>query len=452
MTVTVHDSDSKQDLPEFTYNSGEEKVGTKVEFDKTALVNKLQAAGYKVVNPDVNIPSEISEGPTNITIYVKKTETPKPVEEKKGSLTVTVHDSDNKQDLTEYTYNSGEEKAGTKVNFDKAGLIGKLQSAGYKVVNPDVNVPVEITEGTTTITIYVEKAEEPKPVEEKKGSLTVTVHDSDSKQDLAEYSYTSGEEKAGTKVNFDKSGLISKLQSGGYKVVNPDINIPTEIAEGSTTITLYVEKVNNTSSTQNHSESSNDTSGNTPNNGQTSSNNSLTDSTAIKDQPLSTTNEKQSSNQSVSTVNTEKTIPSSSNSQPTSTEDNSEDLNDDNESPSYQSSDLNDENSFVPQSSEQKSNDNYYDKNRAPHSLKGNNFTNIDKEITAPSRNVISPKTEIVGSGNTAYEMNYKRSNSDNKQLPKTGEKDSDSTIMIGAVATSLSLLGLMGVKKRRED
>ena len=452
LTVTVHDSDSKQDLPEFTYNSGEEKVGTKVEFDKTALVNKLQAAGYKVVNPDVNIPSEISEGPTNITIYVKKTETPKPVEEKKGSLTVTVHDSDNKQDLTEYTYNSGEEKAGTKVNFDKAGLIGKLQSAGYKVVNPDVNVPVEITEGTTTITIYVEKAEEPKPVEEKKGSLTVTVHDSDSKQDLAEYSYTSGEEKAGTKVNFDKSGLISKLQSGGYKVVNPDINIPTEIAEGSTTITLYVEKVNNTSSTQNHSESSNDTSGNTPNNGQTSSNNSLTDSTAIKDQPLSTTNEKQSSNQSVSTVNTEKTIPSSSNSQPTSTEDNSEDLNDDNESPSYQSSDLNDENSFVPQSSEQKSNDNYYDKNRAPHSLKGNNFTNIDKEITAPSRNVISPKTEIVGSGNTAYEMNYKRSNSDNKQLPKTGEKDSDSTIMIGAVATSLSLLGLMGVKKRRED
>lgn len=84
--------------------------------------------------------------------------------------------------------------------------------------------------------------------------------------------------------------------------------------------------------------------------------------------------------------------------------------------------------------------------------MKGNNFTNIDKEITAPSRNVISPKTEIVGSGNTAYEMNYKRSNSDNKQLPKTGEKDSDSTIMIGAVATSLSLLGLMGVKKRRED
>ena len=416
------------------------------------MISTLQSAGYKVVNGDVNIPSEISEGATNITVYVEKAETPKPVEEKKGSLTVTVHDSDSKQDLTEFTYNSGEEKVGTKVEFDREGLISALQATGYKVVNPDVNIPAEIVEGSTNIIIYVEKAETPKPVEEKKGSLTVTVHDSDSKQDLAEYSYTSGEEKAGTKVNFDKSGLISKLQSGGYKVVNPDINIPTEIAEGSTTITLYVEKVNNTSSTQNHSESSNDTSGNTPNNGQTSSNNSLTDSTAIKDQPLSTTNEKQSSNQSVSTVNTEKTIPSSSNSQPTSTEDNSEDLNDDNESPSYQSSDLNDENSFVPQSSEQKSNDNYYDKNRAPHSLKGNNFTNIDKEITAPSRNVISPKTEIVGSGNTAYEMNYKRSNSDNKQLPKTGEKDSDSTIMIGAVATSLSLLGLMGVKKRRED
>ena len=222
-------------------------------------------------------------------------------------------------------------------------------------------------------------------------------------------------------------------------------SIPSEITEGPTTITLYVEKVTNTNSTQNRSESSNDISGNTPNNGQTSSNNSLTDQTATRDQPLNTSNENQTSNQSASTINSEETTPSSNNSQATSTEDNSEDLNDENESPSYQSSDLNDENSFVPQSSEQKSNNNYYDKNRAPHSLKGNNFANIDKEITVPSRNVISTKTEIVGSGNTAHEMNYKRGKSDDNQLPKTGKKDSDSTIMIGAVATSLSLLGLMG-------
>ncbi len=452
LTVTVHNSDSKQDLPEFTYNSGEEKVGTKVNFDKTGLINKLQSAGYKVVNADVNIPAEIVEGPTNITIYVEKVEKPKPAEEKKGSLTVTVHDTDSKQDLPKFAYNSGEEKVGTKVNFDKAALISELQVAGYKVVNADVNIPSEISEGSTNITIYVEKVEKPKPAEEKKGSLTVTVHDTDSKQDLPKFTYNSGEEKVGTKINFDKTGLINKLQSAGYKVINDDISIPSEITEGPTTITLYVEKVTNTNSTQNRSESSNDISGNTPNNGQTSSNNSLTDQTATRDQPLNTSNENQTSNQSASTINSEETTPSSNNSQATSTEDNSEDLNDENESPSYQSSDLNDENSFVPQSSEQKSNNNYYDKNRAPHSLKGNNFANIDKEITVPSRNVISTKTEIVGSGNTAHEMNYKRGKSDDNQLPKTGKKDSDSTIMIGAVATSLSLLGLMGVKKRRED
>ncbi len=452
LTITVHDTDSKQDLTQYTYNSGEEKVGTKVEFDKAGLINKLQSVGYKVINDDVNIPSEITEGTTNITVYVEKAEEPKPVEEKKGSLTVTVHDSDSKQDLGQYTYTSGEEKVGTKVEFDRDGLISKLQSAGYKVINADVNIPSEISEGTTNITVYVEKAETPKPVEEKKGSLTVTVHDSDSKQDLAEYTYNSGEEKVGTKINFDKAGLINKLQSVGYKVVNSGVNIPSEISEGTTNITIYVEKATNTNSTQNHSESSNDVSGNTSNNSQTSSNNALTDQTATKDQPLNTSNENQTSNQSASTINSDETTSSSNSSQAASTEDNREDLNDENESPSHQFSDSNDETDFASQSSEQKSNDNYYDKNRAPHSLKGNNFANIDKEITAPSRNVISPKTEIVDSGNTAYEMNYKRSNSDNKQLPKTGEKDSDSTIIIGAVATSLSLLGLMGVKKRRED
>ncbi|MDE6492558.1 MAG: hypothetical protein K2L37_05370, partial [Lactobacillus sp.] len=209
VVITVHDNTDNKDLTDYTYNSGEEKVGTKVDFDKAELISKLQGAGYKVVNADVNVPAEISEGSTNITIYVEKAEEAKPVEEKKGSLTVTVHDSDSKQDLSDYTYNSGEEKVGTKVNFDKAGLISKLQSAGYKVVNADVNVPAEISEGSTNITIYVEKAEEAKPVEEKKGSLTVTVHDSDSKQDLADYTYNSGEEKVGTKVNFDKAGLIS---------------------------------------------------------------------------------------------------------------------------------------------------------------------------------------------------------------------------------------------------
>ncbi|MDE7056316.1 MAG: hypothetical protein K2O64_03625, partial [Lactobacillus sp.] len=141
----------------------------------------------------------------------------------KGSVVISVYDDDNKQELPEFGYNSGEEKVGTKIDFDKAAFISKLQAAGYKVVNDDVNIPTEITKGKNTTTIHVAKAEAPKPAEEKKGSLTITVHDSDSKQDLPEYGYNSGEEKVGTKVDFDKAGLISKLQSAGYKVVNDDV-------------------------------------------------------------------------------------------------------------------------------------------------------------------------------------------------------------------------------------
>ncbi len=114
--------------------------------------------------------SSLLVAPCLLTIYIEKTETPKPLEEKKGSLTVTVHDSDNKQDLTQYTYNSGEEKVGTKVEFDKGGLINKLESAGYKVIKGEKNIPSETTEGSNNISIYVEKAETPNPREEKKGS------------------------------------------------------------------------------------------------------------------------------------------------------------------------------------------------------------------------------------------------------------------------------------------
>ena len=78
-----------------------------------------------------------------------------PVTEK-GSVIVTVHDNTDKVDLPQYGYNSGEEKVGSKVDFNKSQTITELTNKGYKVINPDVVIPAEITKGSNTVTIYVE--------------------------------------------------------------------------------------------------------------------------------------------------------------------------------------------------------------------------------------------------------------------------------------------------------
>ena len=77
------------------------------------------------------------------------------------------------------------------------------------------------------------------PVTEK-GSVIVTVHDNTDKVDLPQYGYNSGEEKVGSKVDFNKSQTITELTNKGYKVINPDVVIPTEITKGSKTVTIYV--------------------------------------------------------------------------------------------------------------------------------------------------------------------------------------------------------------------
>ena len=74
----------------------------------------------------------------------------------KGSVIVTVHDNTDNVDLPQYGYNSGEENVGSKVDFNKSQTITDLEKAGYKVINPDVVIPTEITKGSNTVTIYVE--------------------------------------------------------------------------------------------------------------------------------------------------------------------------------------------------------------------------------------------------------------------------------------------------------
>lgn len=74
-----------------------------------------------------------------------------------------------------------------------------------------------------------------------KGSITVTVYDVTDNKDLPEYGKSSGSEDVGTKFTYDKATTITDLENKGYRVINPNVTIPNEIAKGNQTVTIYVE-------------------------------------------------------------------------------------------------------------------------------------------------------------------------------------------------------------------
>ncbi|MGQ5710060.1 mucin-binding protein, partial [Lactobacillus sp. PSON] len=71
ITVVVHDVTDNVDLPDYSKNSGNKDVGTKFDYDKTTTITDLENKGYKVINPEVTIPGEVTKGNTNVTIYVE---------------------------------------------------------------------------------------------------------------------------------------------------------------------------------------------------------------------------------------------------------------------------------------------------------------------------------------------------------------------------------------------
>lgn len=71
ITVTVHDVTDNVNLPQYGKTSGEENVGTTFTYDKNTVIQELENKGYKILNPDVVIPTTISKGAQNIVINVK---------------------------------------------------------------------------------------------------------------------------------------------------------------------------------------------------------------------------------------------------------------------------------------------------------------------------------------------------------------------------------------------
>ena len=114
-----------------------------------------------------------------------------------------------------------------------------------KVV-PDEPVPTipGMTPSTPTVTPTDPDKDTPvpyNPVVNDKGEVNVFVHDNTTGQNLTDYEYKSGSEDVGTKVTYDKDKVITELTNKGYKVINPDVTIPGEIAKGTTNVTIYVE-------------------------------------------------------------------------------------------------------------------------------------------------------------------------------------------------------------------
>ncbi len=113
-------------------------------------------------------------------------------------------------------------------------------------VTPDEPVPTipKMTPQTPTLTPTDPGKDTPvpyNPVVNDKGEVNVFVHDNTTGQNLTDYGYNSGSEDVGTKVSYDKDKVITELTNKGYKVINPDVTIPGEIAKGTTNVTIYVE-------------------------------------------------------------------------------------------------------------------------------------------------------------------------------------------------------------------
>ncbi|WP_304598800.1 mucin-binding protein [Lactobacillus intestinalis] len=149
------------------------------------------------------------------------------------------------------------------VNYSQNGKIIPVDPSGKPIPNvptpqyptdpsdptkvvPDEPVPTipGMTPSTPTVTPTDPGKDTPvpyNPVVNDKGEVNVFVHDNTTGQNLTDYGYKSGSEDVGTKVSYDKDKVITELTNKGYKVINPDVTIPGEIAKGTTNVTIYVE-------------------------------------------------------------------------------------------------------------------------------------------------------------------------------------------------------------------
>ena len=193
-----------------------------------ATINVTSPNGitYNVINKDVVYPDgSVSYGAYNFTNpYVPSTADIKLVYAPVGRIIPVDKDGHEIPNASQPRYTNDPDDATNVTPNEPVPTV-----PGY---TPTVSTVTPADPGKDTPVSYT-------PVTEK-GSVIVTVHDNTDNVDLPQYGYNSGEEKVGSKVDFNKSQTITELTNKGYKVINPDVVIPTEITKGSKTVTIYV--------------------------------------------------------------------------------------------------------------------------------------------------------------------------------------------------------------------
>lgn len=78
----------------------------------------------------------------------------------------------------------------------------------------------------------------------KTGTVNVFVHDNTSNLNLTDYNWTSNvngkPQNVGSNVNYNKEQTIADLTNHGYVVINPDVEVPSTVAEGTNNIIINV--------------------------------------------------------------------------------------------------------------------------------------------------------------------------------------------------------------------
>ena len=382
-----------------------------------------------------------------------------------GSVTVTFHDDTTNTNIPNVGYSSGEKDVGTPINYNPDPTIKDLENKGYKLVpNQDINVPKEIEKGAKNIIIrLVHGTTTVTPDKPGKPGQPINPNDPNGPKWPDNTGKDALEMTGSQTIHYEGAGSDT-----------PKDDVQTTTFTRSVTVDDVTGKIISTSkwSPGEHTFGKVKTpqiGGYTP---------SANEAGGFKATPSDPKNTIVVTYSPYSPVIPD--VPSNPNqpSTPTPTPDNptpSTPNEPDDQQPDENESDSNeptnnepDEPENVPQPSQPNqqpvANIPTYDHNVGPH---GQNpwedtiaphagtvngwINNIGPhgETVDSNGNIIAPNGEIIGYVDEYGNPHY--FNQDKQELPQTGQKENDlAQAILGGVAVSLGLVGLAGVKKRK--
>ncbi|WP_436632478.1 mucin-binding protein [Lactobacillus acidophilus] len=285
--VTVHDVKTNQDVPGYDKDSGKQNTGTSFTYDKTTTITDLENKGYKVINPNVDIPTKVSNIDQHIVIYVDHNVIPVTPDKPGNGLsendlnktvTETVHyvvnggateapaDKTTSLKFTGTAYYDSVTKKWTDANGNELsdqsknvtwtaengnkfavvvtptleGYTPSVQS-GYDDGNKNVKEINNITpdSGNVEVTVTYNKNNVPTPV--KQGTIEIIYHDTTDNVDIPGYGQSRIKEDEGTSFSYNPNAKdLPALESKGYVLDGELPTIPTKFTDGDQRVVINV--------------------------------------------------------------------------------------------------------------------------------------------------------------------------------------------------------------------